>query len=412
MRGYTGSLIIIPTRNRAELAAAAIRSVLQQDDADVRVLVSDNSTSQDEVACLSAFCEKVGDTRLHYTRPPEPLPMASHWNWAAQQGLELSDASHISFLTDRMIFKPGALAQLRGAASQYPDRIISYMHDRVADNQRPVHLDQHVWTGKLFAVRSSRLLQLSSQSVLHEMLPRMLNCLVPRRVLTALKARYGKLFDSYGPDFNFCYRSLEMEDSIVFYDAAFLLHYALDRSYGASASRGEVNRATAELVSTLKLTNGYFAAPIPQILTARNAIAHEYCCVRDETRSHKFPALSQQKYLQATAQELGEVVDPDVRSQMEELLRRHGWKEPGLAAKTMSMAQKIRSPRRVADKLTREVKTLALRITNGTNLRPPEFATRELALDYALRFPRPRVESQPELEQLFELECLPLRDKL
>ena len=41
---YQNLLVVIPTRNRAQLAIGAIESVLSQAVANVRVLVSDNST--------------------------------------------------------------------------------------------------------------------------------------------------------------------------------------------------------------------------------------------------------------------------------------------------------------------------------------------------------------------------------
>lgn len=63
---YGQTLIVVPTRNRADLARKAIRSVLDQREADVRVLVSDNSTSEAELEELAAFCDALKDERLQY----------------------------------------------------------------------------------------------------------------------------------------------------------------------------------------------------------------------------------------------------------------------------------------------------------------------------------------------------------
>lgn len=411
---YTGIIVVIPTRNRASIAESAIRSVLQQNRADVRVLVSDNSTAPDAVDRLSEFCNGIGDSRLRYTRPPSSLPMSPHWDWALRQAFDLYDGSHVTFLTDRMIFKPGALADLAHIAARLPHKVVSYMHDRVADNQHPVRLDQHPWTGKLFAVSSARLLELSSQSALHEMLPRMLNSLVPRPILNELDKRNGKVFDSYAPDFNFCYHVLELEESIIFYDAALLVHYALDRSNGAAASSGASGEDREDFVSGLQGAHGYFAAPIPEILTSRNSIAHEYCVTRKETQSPKFPPLEKQLYLQAIAGELAEMTNLQLRRETQALLIAHGWAKPGLMSRPVSLAQKLLSPKAVARKLEREARTLGARVLagnsgNGRLARDaPQFETLEEALDYAVRLPRQRVESQPALEELFGLVRLPL----
>lgn len=404
---YDGTIIVIPTRNRATIAESAIRSVLEQERAEFHILVSDNSTEPAAVARLAEFCKHANDRRLHYTKPPVPLPMTPHWDWALRQALDLFDCSHVTFLTDRMIFKPGALTAIAEVATKAPTEIISYMHDRIADNQRPVRVDQHSWTGKLYRVSASRLLELSSQSVLHEMLPRMLNSLVPRALLNKLGQRYGKFFDSHAPDFNFCYRALEMEESIIFYDAALLIHYALDRSNGASASSGVSGEDRNDFVSDLTRARGYFAAPIPEILTSRNSITHEYCVTRNETQSAKFPPLDMPSYLKAIAGEVSEMTNPQLRRKAQEALMAHGAAKP---ARPMSLAQKLVSPGIVARKVAREARLLrALAFENGAVAGDaPEFGTFEAALAYAVKSPRTRVDSQPDLEELFGLDPLPL----
>src|SRR5438874_8742688 len=92
---YTGTTIVIPTRNRADLVRRALGSVLSQSDRDVQVLVSDNSLSSSERATLRQHCQGLDDERLRYIVPPEPLPMSQHWDWAMRQALSLYDASHV-----------------------------------------------------------------------------------------------------------------------------------------------------------------------------------------------------------------------------------------------------------------------------------------------------------------------------
>lgn len=60
---YRGLVIVVPTRNRADLAANAVGSVVGQAGADVTVLVSDNSTREEEVARLSDFCRRRSSPR-------------------------------------------------------------------------------------------------------------------------------------------------------------------------------------------------------------------------------------------------------------------------------------------------------------------------------------------------------------
>jgi hypothetical protein len=236
--------------------------------------------------------------------------------------------------------------------------------------------------------------------------------------LRSLQARYGKFFDSYAPDFNFCYRVLEMEESILFQHEALLLNYAMRRSNGASISRGEMTQDRADFAAHLSRSQNYYAAPIPDIITVRNAIAHEYCLVREETRSAKLPPLDKQKYLRAIAEELREIVNPPIKHEIEALLAAHGLATPDFTARQMPLVRKLLSPRRVADKLTREARSLRAKLPGGAS-RPQhrqspspvrgahrllEFESVQQALDHAIRFPRTKLESEPALEELLQLE--------
>src|SRR5438552_1285696 len=127
--GHQGLLIAIPTRNRARLAMSAIQSVLDQITDDIQVMVSDNSTLPEESAELFRFCRQTQDARLRYVAPPEPLSMTQHWDWVLQLALSQYSASHFTFLTDRMVFKPDALKSLIAHITVYPNRLLCYMHD-------------------------------------------------------------------------------------------------------------------------------------------------------------------------------------------------------------------------------------------------------------------------------------------
>src|SRR5688500_19324095 len=70
-----------------------------------------------------------------------------------------------------------------------------------------------------------------------------------------------------------------------------------------------------------------FATPIPQLKTVVNYALHEYCLFKQQTDSEKFFDLDMQKYLEANANELNEVVDPALRAEMRALLIANGYRE-------------------------------------------------------------------------------------
>lgn len=374
---YKGAVVVVPTRNRARLAMNAVRSLLDQPVDDVHVLVSDNSTSQTDREDLESFCASVADSRLRYVRPPQPLAMPEHWQWAIEQALANYKASHFSYLTDRMMFRNGGLKEVLELTALYSDKVITYNHDRIGDDLRPIRFHQYEVTEKLLEVESQRLLQLVSEVILHHGLPRMMNCIVPRRVFEVMQRRFGSVFASIAPDFNFCFRCLDLEDSILFYDKSPLFHYGQDRSNGASALRGDSTPDTIDFEANLPVDSSIrnYATPIPSLITATNAVLNEYLIYKQETGSSRFADVNLHKYLQANAAEVAEVRNPTLRAEMQALMVKHGYREDqnGVDQSRVNWRARLRS---VVAKLKR---VTSRRASN----RELEFATLDEAIHYA-----------------------------
>jgi len=410
---YDGLVIVVPTRNRADLAIGAIQSVLSQNVDNVRILVSDNSTIAEEAASLLRSCRHSQDERLSYVVPPEPLPICRHWNWAMLQALRLG-ASHFTVLTDRMIFRPGDLKTLTDIVRQHPEKIISYKHDKIFDHERPITLFMNEWTGNVFEINSGRLLYLTSQAALHESLPRMLNCIVPRSVIDAIVSRFGSLVSSFAPDFNFCYRALAVEDSILLYDKGALIHRALNRSTGQNAARGIKAGGFADFLKDVDESQWLFAAPIPQLRTVLNTIVHEYCFVQKESSSPKFPEVDMDRYLPFFARELDDFEDENLRNEMKAILLAHGWTDQRNPAHQRAGSKKLSKPLGFKTRLKGALpKRLWPFLSKYLAIRPPEidglnFKSSEQALAYALRFPRHPCASLPWQESLLEYKQIEL----
>jgi hypothetical protein len=389
----------------------AVRSVLDQPVKNVHVMVSDNSTSDTEREALADFCATTADPRLRYARPPEPLAMPAHWDWAIHDALDTyKQASHFLYLTDRMMFRKDALKELVDLASRFPDKLISYKHDRIIDNVSPIRVEQYPATEKFLEVETLRLSRLLSQAVIHPAVPRMLNCIVPRSVLNRIDERFGNVFSSICPDFNFCCRCIETEDSILFYDKALGVHYALLRSNGASLARGEITADNADFNANLPVDRSManFATPIPQLNTAVNYALHEYCLFKQQTNSARFFELDMQKYLQANVSEIDEIVDPALRAKMFALVVESGYREAGTNG--VSGAANATFFERVQSKIKRTATAPAttpvwLFLARTLAVTPPgqnyfEFATIEAAIDYARNTSRGNFRPSPRDEML------------
>jgi hypothetical protein len=252
-------------------------------------------------------------------------------------------------------------------------------------------VEQHAWTGKLYEVAATRLLTLSAESVIYDgCAPRMLNCIVPRSILNAIKERFGNIFSSISPDWNFSYRALEIVDSILFFNKAVLVHYALSQSNGQSGDRGIRNSANEDFLKTLRKPLNS-DAPFPEIMTVWNAIISEYCCTKQETQSAKFPELNMEKYIQALAVGVGRIEDPKVKREMEQKLLARGW-NPAAAPEASSLGRKLLSPRRAFNKLKA--------VAGWT--RNPVFETPDEALAYAVNNFPPRSARLPSDEAIHQ----------
>jgi glycosyltransferase involved in cell wall biosynthesis len=366
-------LVVVPTRNRASLARAAITSVLDQ-VANGHILVSDNSTEPAEVEELARFCAGLDPATVTYARPARPLPMTPHWQWALQRGLQRPGLSHVLYLTDRMVFKQGALHRLLDLADHHPDRVISYNHDRIDDVKRPVRLEQRDWTGSLFDVPSGHLLDLTARAIVPPCLPRMLNCIAPLKTLAQLEHRFGSVFGSASPDYAFAYRLLATVDGILYWDASPLIHYALDRSNGASLARGIASKDSLDFIANLDEATTNAAAPVPAFRTATNPIFHEYGVVRAEVGG--LPPVDRFQYLGMMDFDYRQLRDPATARAMSSLLRAQGWTARKRAVWTLQ---------RLLPYL-RHDPTGAL---SGAVRRAPAFTDAAAAIDYANRRPRP-----------------------
>lgn len=296
-------------------------SVLQAGRPDVTPVVSDNSTEPEQRERLEAFCER---HEVTYVRPPEPLPMADHWEWLRLLIRDRIAPTHVSYLTDRMVFTRAGLPELALIASREPAHVLTYRHDRVLDLYEPVELVQSQWTGRLLELDSRRLIEMSSHAVYGDYLPRMLNCVVPADLLDAVERRFGTVFEPISPDYRFAYRCLAVRDSILHLDRACLVHHGMTRSAGISFLRGRPNEAITGFWQSLSSPR-FGETPEPRLETVANAIFQEYCVVRREAGGDRFPPLVPGPYLRANAISASRMEEPEWRERTEAVLRSRGW---------------------------------------------------------------------------------------
>jgi hypothetical protein len=332
--------IIVPTRNRPELAIAAVRSLLDQ-DLPLDIFVSDNSASPDRLR----DCWR-GEPRVTYLQASGGFSMAEHWDWAVRQAMERSPATHFGVHYDRRVSKPGHWRGLAAIASQSPDLLVTFPADHVSHQPPPLRLWQPPWTGKLFSVESARIAGLLAHGRvidLGHVIPILSNCLVPRAVLQSIIHRFGDLCRSSGPDSAFMARFLALRPHFLHYDRPQGIYYATDRSNGMGYLRG-TGGDFLDFMKTFGDRPWLDAAPLPGINLGQNILYHEYELARRET-GESLPPLDRRAVLDDLGAQLRWIDDPGVKSGLRRVLRERGWdgpEPPEPAASRMTLRERLR----------------------------------------------------------------------
>jgi hypothetical protein len=399
--------VVIPTRNRAELAMAAASGLLAELGESGRVLVSDNSSDEEQGARLADFCERLGDRRLRYLRPPE-MTMPAHWNWALGQALERDDSSHFSIHYDRKVPRPGQWRFLLDAIERRPDRVITYPIDQIIQQPPGWALWQTPWSGELVEIETARVRQMASQGRIAEMghaWPILSNCITPREVLVGIAERFGDICDSTGPDAAFAFRFCALEDTYLHLDRALGTIYAIYRSNGAGYMSGKVTDFE-DFKQMWKDRPWLDAAPLPGLDLGWNLLFHEYELVRREVGDARFPPLSSEGYLSGLAYGLAFIEDADQRAWYEELLQSHGWQRPAAPEPAAPGRSGHPGRRRLRSRIGGVVRShawlLDLAWRAGAIPEPNgfAFATEERALRFARRHQRSRTAHNALLDPL------------
>jgi len=303
---------------------ASVASIVRSAIPGVTAVVSDNSTNPDDAARLRDFCARQPPGTVDYVEPPKPLAMPAHWEWLWGHIEKAVSPSHVSYLTDRMVFAAGALAELVDVISAFPEHVVSYHLDHVNDASSPVELVQTPWTGQLLELDCAKLIELSSRGVIGDYLPLLMTSIAPAETVGAIEQRFGDVFGTVSPDYRFAYRCLALCDTVLYLDRPCLVQHGMHRSAGVNYIRGNINEDAADFGRTLTVAR-FGATPEPAFETISNAIFQEYCGVRHELGGDRFPAPDWRGYLTANAIAVERIEEPEWRARMQDLLRRRGW---------------------------------------------------------------------------------------
>jgi glycosyltransferase involved in cell wall biosynthesis len=110
--------IAIPTYNRAELLKISLKSILEQDYSDFKVLVLDNDSTDNTNSVVRSFSDK----RITYICNETNIGMFRNWNRA----IELNTSSYLNIFLDDDVMLPGFINESVMVLDKYPNAAFSF----------------------------------------------------------------------------------------------------------------------------------------------------------------------------------------------------------------------------------------------------------------------------------------------
>jgi hypothetical protein len=110
--------VLLPTRNRLDLARGMAATLFAQDFADWELIVADNASDDD----VRGWCESLGDPRVRCLRSDVPLPVTENWNRA----LDAARGAHVVMMGDDDGLAPGYFARITAILAEFPEAQLVY----------------------------------------------------------------------------------------------------------------------------------------------------------------------------------------------------------------------------------------------------------------------------------------------
>ena len=192
--------VLLPTKDRSELLADAVRSVLDQDFTSLELIIVDN----DDVPGPTAEATRVSDSRLRYFRTGG-LPMHSNWAY----GLSKAVGRYLIVLEDKMRLAPGALEILHRQLCETPEDVIVFSTPYLDDGgpPRPLRVPPRRIRSDSAIADFARF-----RPAALEALPKGFNCSTP----LALLSDHGLGFVAIAPDYSLAFQLLSVVDDYLY----------------------------------------------------------------------------------------------------------------------------------------------------------------------------------------------------
>ncbi len=275
--------IVCPTRDRPQFVSKFIEFALQLDTTYFEVVVSDNSVDSANQTAVQTLCKKFG---INYIRPPRPLPLMSHWEFA----LSHTSGQYAGIMTDKMFPVASVLSSVVDLLHSHSPDLVSWS----ANTFFP--LDQNDAFGTGYYVRNEFPEQpvrfFDSKKEIQRRVSGLINrrnlqqmdygrgkiCygLYSRKLIKECNAAYGTLFAGLTPDYGPLSLALELSQSSVEIRIPAIVQINSTISNGNDMDTNDV-QALSYIANNSDLDKTLKILPVPGLYSSlSNLILHEY----------------------------------------------------------------------------------------------------------------------------------------
>jgi glycosyltransferase involved in cell wall biosynthesis len=233
--------ILIPTRNRPDLCADAIKSVLLQTFFDYEVLISNNGSDSDTKVIAKIACDK--NPRLNYIEF-DNLAMHEHWEQASRH----LSGRYLIILTDRCLLFSDSLQLIYEELMLFNYPQIASWKMKQFEDETGILLHEYTYpvqeSGATEVCNPKKIfideLQGKTRSW-SEKIPRGLDSAVDLAFIRQMQDNYGSIFNAISPDFTFATFCLLNATTMIFIDKPLYISRGTRVSNGCNAYSGFIS---------------------------------------------------------------------------------------------------------------------------------------------------------------------------
>lgn len=230
--------IAIPTKNRPDRLADAVKSVLNQSFSDFEIIVCDNGDEKGADLTAAAVRE-FDDSRIRYIRTSGQLSMPDNWETA------IADArgEFVSILTDRSVFHRYSLQVVHSEIQKTDARLVSWAVDHYGRGPEGTGFRPRKTTLRRHRLESETVLDYflrGDPKYAPKIIPRLMNAACHRSILDTIRASpAGRCCPPVCPDYTSGFLMLAHCDWMLWLDQALYVSCGLGNGF-EFRKRGEL----------------------------------------------------------------------------------------------------------------------------------------------------------------------------